>query len=114
MLTREQIIIQKAEESLPITVFPERSILPLLKENFQDDSFTLSTEFEIHQFHDMKDKGGITCEIRPKGMEEDESCIVFLCSITHFKVKKGEPFQKELENYRIKRIRRLGRENRRR
>ena len=112
MVTREQIIIQKTESSLPISVFPERTILPKLRENFKDDSINLKTEFEIHKMYDMKEEGGITCEIIPKGLKSDDLELVFLCSITHFKVKRGEPFFQELEKYRIKRIRRLARQNR--
>ena len=62
--------------------------------------------------YDMKEEGGITCEVRPKGMKSEEVKSNFLCYITHFKVKRGEPLFKELEKYRIKRIRRLTRQNR--
>jgi len=111
-MTREQIIIQKAESKLPIIVFPERGILPKLKENFEDEEINLRTEFEIHKMYDMKEEGGITCELRPKGMKSEEVKSVFLCSITHFKMKRGEPLYKEIEKYRLKRIRRISRQNR--
>lgn len=109
MLTREQIIIQKTEPILPIIVFPERGILPKLRENFEDKEINLRTEFEIHKMYDMREEGGITCELRPKGMKSEEIKSVFLCSITHFKIKRGEPFYKEIEKYRIKRIRKITR-----
>lgn len=112
MLTREQIIIQKAELKLPIIAFPEREILPKLRENFEDKEIGLRTEFEIHKMYDMREEGGITCELRPIGMNSEEVKSVFLCSITHFKIKRGEPFYKEIEKYRMKRIRRISRQNR--
>jgi len=113
MLTREQIIINRVESTLPILVFPERDILPKLRENFEDNSIGLKTELEIHNMVDAREEGGLICEIRPKGMTSEEAKAVFLCSITHFKIKRGEPYYKELEKYRIKRIRRLARQNRR-
>ena len=83
-----------------------------MRENFEDDGINLRTEFEIHKMYDLKEEGGITCELRPKGMKSEEAKSVFLCSITHFKVKRGEPFFKEIEKYRMKRIRRISRQNR--
>lgn len=112
MLTREQIIIQKAESKLPIVVFPEREILPKLRENFEHEAINLRSEFEIHKMYDMRKEGGITCELRPKGVKSEDVKSVFICSITHFKVKRGEPLYKEIEKYRIKRIRRISRQNR--
>lgn len=112
MLTREQIIIQRAESKLPIIAFPEREILPKLRENFEDEEINLRSEFEIHKMYDLREEGGITCEFRPKGMKSEEVKSVFLCSITHFKIKRGEPLYKEIEKYRMKRIRRIARQNR--
>jgi hypothetical protein len=109
MLTREQKIIQKSKPNFPISVFPEREILAKLKESFEDNSISVKTELEIHKMYDMREEGGLVCEIRPKGMKDEEIKLNFLCSITHFKVKRGEPLFKELEKYRIKRIRRLAR-----
>ncbi len=113
MITREQAIINQVETSLPISIFPERDILPKLREHFKDDSINLNTPFEIHKLLDMREGGGITCEIIPKGLTSEDLETTFLCSITHFRVKRGEPFFSELEKYRIKRIRRLSRQNRR-
>ncbi len=113
MISREQSIINKVESSLPISIFPERDILPKLREHFEDDSINLNTPFEIHKLFDMREGGGITCEIKTKGSTDEDTATVFLCSITHFRVKRGEPFFSELEKYRIKRIRRLSRQNRR-
>lgn len=110
-MTREQIIIQKLEPNLPIIVFPEREVLSMLRENFEDEEINLKTEFEVHKLYDMREEGGITCELRPKGMKSEEAKVDFLCSITHFKVKRGEPHFKEIEKYRMKRIRRLSRQN---
>ena len=70
MLTREQIIINRVEPKLPILVFPERGILPKLRENFEDNSIGLKTELEIHKMFDAREEGGLTCEIRPKGNDK--------------------------------------------
>lgn len=83
----------------------------MLRDNFKDQEIGLKTEFEIHKTYDMREEGGITCELRPKGMKSEEVESVFICSITHFKVKRGEPYFKEIEKYRMKRIRRLSRQN---
>ena len=113
-MTREEKIIHKVESSLPIIVFPEREILTKLKGDFEDESINLKTELEVHKIYDMRNEGGLTCEVRPKGLKSEDMKSVFLCSITHFRVKRGEPFFQELEKYRIKRIRALNRQNRRR
>ncbi len=112
MITREQILINKVVPSLPIIVYPEREILPKLRENFEDESIDLKSELEIHAMLDMREEGGIICEIRTKGLDTEKAKAVFLCSITHFKIKRGEPFYQDLEKYRIKRIKRLTRQNR--
>lgn len=114
MIRKEQILIKKVEPVLPIIVFPERAILAKLRENFEGASIDLKTELEIHALHDLGEEGGLTCEIRPKGLDAEEVKTVFLCSITHFKVKRGEPFYQDLEKYRLKRIRRLAQQNRNR
>ncbi len=59
--------------------------------------------------YDLREQGGITCELRPKGMKSESNIF---CSITHVKIKRGEPFFKEIERYRMKRIRRISRQNR--
>ena len=112
MTTREQIIINRVIPTLPITVFPGKEILSKLREILNDKSIGLQTELEIHAIYDGKEEGGITCEIRKKGLDAEESESVFLCSITHLKIKKGESNYEILEKYRIKRIRRLKKQNR--
>ncbi len=114
MVTREQILINKVLPNLPIIVYPEREILPKLRENFEDESIGLKTKLEVHSMIDMREEGGIICEIRTIGLDTEKAKQVFLCSITHFKVKRGEPFYEDLEKYRIKRIRRLTQQNRNR
>ena len=112
MITREQILINKVTEELPIIVFPENEILEKLRENFHDKLISRKTELEVHAMFFVGDMGGITCEIRLPNMEIEEAEKVFLCSITHFKVKKGESYYQELEKYRIKRIRKLKKQDR--
>ncbi len=113
-IRKEQILIDKVKPDLPISIYPEREILAKLREHFEDATITKSTLFEIHEMTYMGDEGGIVCEIRTPTMNTEEAKAVFLCSITHFRIKRGEPYYSELEKYRLKRIRRLARQNRRR
>lgn len=114
MITREQILINKVTTALPIVVYPERTILGKLRENFKDDTINLKTELEVHSIIDHGKEGGLVCEIRTKGLDTKQAEMVFLCSITHFRVKRGESFYKELEKYRLKRLRQLKRESKNR
>ncbi len=113
MLTREQILINKVTPKLPIKVYPEETILTKLREHFEDESISKRSEFEVPKIYDMREEGGLTCEIRPLGVADEELEKVFLCSITHFRVKRNEPYYQELEKYRLKRIRTLARQQRR-
>ncbi len=114
MITREQRLIDKVRPALPIIVYPEREILGKLRENFNDDSISLKTPLEIHSMVDLGVTGGIGCEIRTRGLDTEKAKAVFLSSITHFKIKRGQPCYQELEKYRMKRIRKLSRQNRNR
>lgn len=111
MITREQILINKVTDKLPIIVYPGNEILAKLRENFKTDSISIKTELEIHSMISTGEMGGITCEIRLPNMRIEDTETVFLCSITHFNVKRGESFYQELEKYRIKRIRKLTKQN---
>ncbi len=63
---------------------------------------------------DMGSEGGVVCEIRTKGLDTKKAETNLLCSITHLKVKRGESYYQELEKYRIKRIKRLAKQNKNR
>ena len=112
-LIKEQIIINKVKSDLPIKVYPEKEILDKLREHFENNAIIKSTILEIHSMFYMGDEGGITCEIRTPNMNTEAAKAVFLCSITHFRIKKGEPHFAILEKYRTKRIRRLSRQQNR-
>lgn len=114
MISKETKLMQKVQPEFPISVYPEKDILPKLHENFEDESISLKTELEIHAMYDMGVEGGLTCEIRTKGLDTQAAKTVFLCSITHFRIKRGEPFYHDLEKYQLKRIRKLARQNRNR
>lgn len=111
--SKEQKLIDLVEPDLPITVYPEREILPKLKEVFKDESITLKSEFEFHSLTFYGEAGGITAEVRSPNVSAEEQENVFLCSITHFRIKRGEPHYKELEKYRLKRVRKLLRASKR-
>lgn len=112
MITKEQKIINALEGQFPIKVYPEIAILVKLRETFEAFEIKPNTILEIHRMIDLGNEGGIGCDIRPIGLEGKDVKTAFLCSITHFRVKTGEPFYEELEKYRIKRIKKLALQNR--
>jgi hypothetical protein len=112
MISKEQKIINALEGQFPIKVYPEREVLAKLREVFEGFEIKTNTILEIHRMLDLSDEGGIGCDIRPVGLEKVDAKTAFLCSITHFRIKIGEPFYEELEKYRIKRIRKLAAQNR--
>lgn len=110
MKTKEQIIIDKVSPDLPITVFPNQKLEKKLREHFEDETINYDSELEVHSLQDMGEMGGIVGEIRTPGMDTKKSKGPFLCSITHFKIKKGEPHYTELMNYIAKRTGKLRKE----
>jgi hypothetical protein len=112
MITKEQKIINALEGQFPIKVYPEREILAKLREIFESFEIKLNTILEIHRMIDLSEEGGIGCDIRPIGLAAEDVKTAFLCSITHFRIKIGEPNYEELEKYRIKRIKKLALQNR--
>jgi hypothetical protein len=112
MITKEQKIINALEGQFPIKVYPEREILAKLRETFEGFEIKPNTILEIHGMIDLGDEGGIGCDIRPIGLAPGDMKTAFLCSITHFRIKIGEPLYEELEKYRIKRIKKLALQNR--
>jgi len=111
-MTKERLIINKIMPDLPILAYPEREVLPKMRDHFMDTIITLKTELEIHEMLDMGDAGGIVCEIKIPGAASSMEESTFLVSITHLKIKRGEPHYLELEEYRQKRIRKLMRQDR--
>lgn len=111
MIRREQILINKVSPDLPIIVYPGKEILEKLRETFKEEPISQKTELEIHSMLYAGDMGGITCEIRTLNLDTEKQEKVFLCSLTHFRVKRGQPHFQELEKYRIKRIKRLQRQS---
>jgi hypothetical protein len=112
MITKEQKIINALGGQFPIKVYPEREILAKLRETFEGFEIKPNTILEIHRMIDLGDEGGIGCDIRPIGLAQGDMKTAFLCSITHFRIKIGEPHYEELEKYRIKRIKKLALQNR--
>jgi hypothetical protein len=112
MITKEQKIINALEGQFPIKVYPEREVLAKLRETFEGFEIKTNTLLEIHKMMDLREEGGIGCDIRPIGLDGKDAKTAFLCSITHFRIKIGEPHYEELEKYRAKRIRKLAAQNR--
>lgn len=113
MKTKEQILIDLVKPDLPIIVYAERQLLPRIKATFPDEKITLETELEVHSMVDVGNEGGVGCELRIKGMDPKEAKAAMLVSVTHVKIKKGESHYQELQKYRVKRIRKLKRQDRR-
>ncbi len=114
MKTKEQILIDKVTPNLPLNGYPEREILPKMKENFKGESITLKTELEINSMVDLGEAGGIGCEIRIKGAAPGKVEQVFLASITHIRIGKSAPNYQALQKYKIKRIKKLARQSKNR
>jgi len=113
MKTKEQILIDLVTPDLPIMAYAQRQLLPRIKATFPNEKITLETKLEIHSMVDLGVEGGIGCELRIKGMDPAEAKAAMLVSITHLKIKKGEPHYQELQKYCVKRIRKLKRQDRR-
>ena len=112
MPAKEEIINQRSHPVYPIVAYSGRTLLPKLREIFKDLSWTVKTELEIWSMYDSEDGGGLVYEVRPKGIKEGELDSVVVCSVTHLKIKKGEPLHARIEKYRKRRMRQLARENR--
>jgi hypothetical protein len=112
MITKEQKIINMVQDKLPIKVFPERFLLPKLRESFSPD-IKLDTILEVHRMLDMGIEGGILCEILPLNVDRATVTKAVLASLTHLRVKVGEPHFEILEKYRTDRIRKLKQQNER-
>ncbi len=112
MISKEQKLIDILSDKLPIKVFPERNLLPKLRETFNTSDIKLDTIFEVQKMFYLGDEGGLCCEIIPLGFTTSKDVAAFICSITHLRIKVGEPFFTELESYRSKRIKRLEKQNR--
>lgn len=111
MITKEQKIINTAADKLPIKALPERALLPNLKESFNDIDIKIDTVFEIYSMLDMGESGGVVCEIVPLNYDRAKAKAAFLCSITHIRIKVGEPHFELLNDYRTKRIKKLAQQN---
>lgn len=111
MITKEQKIIDLVSDKLPIKVFPERAVLGKLRESFPNIEVKLDTIFEIHRMIDGGNEGGILCDICPLDFDIKNAQTAFLCSITHLRVKVGEPHFTELEKYRKDRTKKLQKQN---
>ena len=112
MITKEQKIIDALAGQFPIKIYPERGILGKLREVFDEFDIKPNTLLEVHSMVDLREEGGIGCDIRPIGLAAEDVKTAFLCSITHVRIKIGEPLYEELEKYRLKRIKKLAAQNR--
>ena len=113
MLTlNEQQLINLMQPDLPIKVFPERELLATLRGKYSGIDIGTSTEFEIRKVLHLGEMGGVGCELVPTGYDIKKAEAVVLCSITHLRIKKGQPHYAEMTRYQVKRIKKLKRQNR--
>ena len=111
MFPKEQKLIDLLKDKLPIKVFPERALLPKLRETFSGIEIKLDTILEVHSMINLGDMGGIGCEIVPLNYDRAKAKSAMICSITQLRIKVGEPHFMELEEYRTKRIKKLAKQN---
>ena len=110
-LTAQQLI-DLASPNLPIKVFPGREVLPALRQQYPKMEISLLTEFEIHSMVNSGETGGILCEVVAPDLNKKKAETVVLCSLTHLRIKKGEPHYAEIIRYQVKRVKKLKRQNR--
>jgi hypothetical protein len=111
MLTKEKKIIDAVADKLPIKALAERALLPKLKETYPDIVVNLDTVLEIHSMVDLGDAGGIGCEICPLNYDRAKAKAAVVCSLTHLRIKVGEPNFDLLTDYKTKRIKKLALQN---
>jgi hypothetical protein len=107
----EQQLIDLITPDLPIRVFPAKELLPILRKQYSRMEISLSTEMEIHAIFDSGNSGGVVCEISPPGLDKKKRKEVLICSLTHLRIKKGEPHYAEIVRYQLKRVKKLRRQN---
>jgi len=107
----EQQLINLIQPDLPIRAYPQRQLLPNLRQQFPRETFTTKTELEIRSVMDMRDEGGVICEVIPTGFDTKKAKAVVLCSITHLRIKKGEPHCAQIVRYQVKRMKKLARQD---
>ena len=113
MLTlNEPQLIQLMQPDLPIKAFPGKGLLPALRGKYPGVEITTDTELEIHSVVNMGIEGGVCCEITPSGFDRKKAKEVVLCSITHLRIKRGEPHLAQIVRYQVKRVKKLQRQNR--
>ncbi len=112
LIFNEQQLINLIQPDLPITAYPERGLLKVLRDKYSGMDINTSTEFLIYSVFNLANEGGVGCEIAPDGFDRKKAKEVVLCSITHLRIKKGMPHYAEIVKYQVKRVKKLERQNR--
>jgi hypothetical protein len=98
-------LTKKIEASLPITAYPSKEYLKLMKK--QGKQVSGDQALTIDSVLYMGEEGGISCGIKPK--ENDKQ--VYVVSITHLNVDPNHPLASEIRQYQRQRSRNLMLEN---
>jgi hypothetical protein len=94
-------LTKKIEANLPITAYPSKEYLKLLKK--QGGGVSSNQALIIDRVLYMGDEGGISCAIKP-GEGDQQAYIV---SITHLRVDPTHLLAPEIEAYQRQRTRKL-------
>jgi hypothetical protein len=100
-------LTKKIEANLPITAYPSKEYLKLMKKQGRQASGDQALTIDSVLY--MSDEGGISCAIKPD--EGDQQ--VYIVSITHLKIDPTHPLVAEIQEYQRQRTRKLMLENNR-
>lgn len=98
-------LTKKIEASLPMTAYPSKEYLKLMKK--QGKQVSGDQALTIDSVLYMGEEGGISCAIK---LSEDDK-QVYIVSITHLNVDPNHPLASEIQQYQRQRTRNLMLEN---
>jgi len=101
-----QELIRRMIEELPLFAYPSDSLRDLLI-NIKNIKIKSTSLLKIENIIYLYDQGGIGCNVSLYGTTE-----LILVSLTHLRMRKGQPLVKEIEQYQSNRRRALWEEER--
>lgn len=98
--TQAMDLIREMEAQLPIPVYPSEGLAKMMRGR----GVTLhpNQPLSIKKVLYSGDEGGILCDITPPGQSN-----VILCSLTHVRVPNDQPLAEGIQNYQLRRTKRL-------
>lgn len=94
-------LIKEMERYLPISVYPSKELLQLLRKQGKDIS--RDTELNITKVFYSGDVGGIVCTV----LEDEKNKEVFIVSLTHLQIKPPHPLSDKIVAYQKQRVKNI-------